>query len=562
MRKTMFITRPTRDALTSHRKLIEAMQELEGVTWIGNRSAHQELERLLVDKQIKAPGISNDGSGGRTWAALARTFGYWYLDSKGEIIITPVAKAIMAGNQEHLHVQKQILNYQIPNGYVLTSGFNPKYAEGYHIFPFRFMLRLLTKPELDYCLHRDEISVFFLPAKTDSELEHVASEIVFYRELKKQDGLELNQRVELLNELAETNDHRHRTDSSGVNFLAYLTDSALTHMIIMESVNYYWFKRSDGLISLKPEFVQDAVKLLAEFNTKYPFSSRFKISEESFARHYGLDLSRAKNTFRHGQGVTTRKKKQDSMLRETAEDILRIKPLIDNETLVKEVKTRFPLDESEIIQSLRQMDLLYHEEAEQLSSQFIDSYLEAANNSNLWSDFEKQSIRLLNAFLPEAFRPEKPSMDADKANIEIGVRLHVHGTDFGGILDCKSGQKFQLGTRERDLMATSYIPMYKELQCPSGPTISLRFFGYIIGRDFGGKSNFNMIREKATMYLNADELVDGFVINAQSLLYLADLYLEKLIQAEDLLTVFTANSVFLDPLEIQRFLQKDVCKTT
>lgn len=556
MRKTMFITRPTRDALTSHRKLIEAMQKLEGIKWTGNRQAHQILEHILVEKKIKAPGGSNDGSGGRTWAALARTFGYWYLDAKGEIIITPVAKAIVAGNQEHLHVRKQILNYQIPNGYVLTSGFRPKYPEGYHIFPFRFMLRLLTRPDLNYCLHRDEISVFFLPAKTDSELEQVASKILVYRELKEQDGLELNQRVELLNELAEDKDHRHRSDSSGVNFLAYLTDSALTHMIIMESVNYYWFKRSDGLISLKPDLVPQAVELLDDFDAKYPFSSRFKISEESFARHYGLDLSRAKNTFRHGQGVATRRKKQDSMLRETAEDILRTKPLVDNETLVREVKTRFPLDENEIIQSLRQMGLLHNEEAEQLSSQFIDSYLEAATNSDLWSDFEKQSIRLLNTFLDEAFRPPKPSMDKDKANIEISVRLHAHGTDFGGILDCKSGKKFQLGTRERDLMATSYIPMYKELQCPSGPIIPLRFFGYIIGKDFGGKPNFNMIREKASMYLNAGESIDGFVINARSLLYLADLVLDKLIQPEDLLKIFTANSVFLDPLEIQRFLQK------
>lgn len=556
MRKTMFITRPTRDAFTSHGKLIEAMQELEGTKWTGNRQAHQMLEQILVEKKIKAPGGSNDGSGGRTWAALARTFGYWYQDSKSEIVITPVAKAILAGNQEHLHVQKQILNYQIPNGYVLTSGFKTKYAEGYRIFPFRFMLRLLTRPELNYCLHRDEISIFFLPTKTDSELEHVASEILFYRELKKQDGLELNQRVELLNDLAEVNDHRHRSDSSGVNFLAYLTDSALTHMIIIESVNYYWFKRSGGLISLKSEFVPNAIELLDNFDTKYPFSSRFKISEESFARHYGLDLSRAKNTFRYGQGVATRKKKQDSMLRETAEDILRTKPLIDNETLVREVKARFPLGEREIIHSLRQMDLFHNEGAEQLSSQFIDSYLEAATNSNLWSDFEKQSIRLLNAFLDEAFSPPKPHMDKDKANIEIGVRLHTHGMDFGGILDCKSGQKFQLGTRERDLMATSYIPMYKELQCPSGPIIPLRFFGYIIGKDFGGKPNLNMIREKASKYLNAGESVDGFVINARSLLYLADLVLDKLIQPEDLLKIFTANSVFLDPLEIQRFLQK------
>lgn len=556
MRKTMFVTRPTRDALTVHGKLIEAIQELEGEAWIGNRDAHRELERILVAKKIKAPGISNDGSGGRTWAALARTFGYWYIDSKGEIAITPVAKAIVAGEQEHLHVQKQILNYQIPNGYVLTSGFNPKYAAGYRIFPFRFMLRLLTRPELNNYLHRNEVSVFFLPAKTDSELDRVALDILSYRKAKEVDGLEVNQRVELLNELAETIDHRSRADSSGVNFLAYLTDSALTHMIIMESVNYSWFARSDGSITLRSEYVRDAVELLGDFEKRYPFSSRFKIGEESFARHYGLDLSRAKYTFRHGQGVVTRKEKQDAMLRQTAQYILSKSPLIDNESLVKEVKARFPLDDSEIIHSLREMELLRREEAEQLSSQFIDAYLEAALNSDLWSVFEKQTIRLARTFLPEAFRPEKLNTDGDQANIEIGVRLQAHNADFGGILDCKTGPKFQLGTRERDLMATSYIPMYKNLQCPSDPVIPLRFFGYIIGKDFGGQRNLGAIRQKAMLYLGSDQPIDGFVINAQSLLYLADLVLERLIYPEDLLRVFTSNISFLDPLDIPRFLQR------
>lgn len=369
------------------------------------------------------------------------------------------------------------------------------------------------------------------------------------------DGLELNQRVELLNKLAETADHRNRKDSSSVDFLAYLADSALTHMIIMESINYYWFTRSDGLIALKPKFAKDATELLDDFDAKYPFSSRYRVSEESFARHYGLDLSRAKNTFRHGQGVATRRKKQDAMLRETAEYILSKNPLIDNVSLVMEVKNTLPLDDREIIQSLRQMDLLRSEEAEQLSSQFIDSYLEVASNSELWSDFEKQTIRLAKAFLAESFRPEKPSRNGDQANIEIGVRLHAHDKDFGGILDCKSGLKFQLGTRERDLMATSYIPMYKRLQCPSGSAIPLRFFGYVIGKGFGGKHNFNAIREKAMLYLDS-EPIGGFVINAQSLLYLADLSLEELIQPEDLLRVFTSNEVFLDPLEVQRFLKK------
>ncbi len=552
----MFITRPTRDALTSHYKLIEAMQELEGTSWTGNREAHRELERLLTAKKVKASGVSNDGSGGRTWAALARTFGYWYPNSNNQVTITPVALAILAGEFVHQHVQKQILNYQIPNGYVLTSGFSPKYEPGYRIFPFRFMLKLLTIDELEHKLHRDEISLFFLPTKTDLELPKVVETIMYYRNLKEEDGLDLCERSGLLNGYATSHDHRRRSDSDGVNFLDYLSDSSLTHMIIMESVNYYWFSRSDGLIELKKEMVKNAQQLINDFDSRYHFNARFKISEESFARHYGLDLFRSKNTFRHGQGVVTRAQKRDALLKQTAEKILHISPFIDNNTLIKEVKYELPLEEAIIATTLRRLGLLQDEEIDQLGADFIDSYLENATNSKFWLDFENQTLNLAETFLDQAFRPQKREDEIDRANIEIAVKLSTFNNFFGGIIDCKSGQKFHLGTRERDLMATSYIPMYRNLVCPDGSQVPLRFFGFIVGENFSGNKNFNMIAEKAKQFIKTDEYLDGFVINARSFLTLADLFHEELISSEDLFRVFTSNKVFLDPVHVRRFLNR------
>jgi len=552
----MFVTRPTRDALTSHQKLIEAMSELAGIKWTGNRVAHKKLEEILTKKQVKGPGVSTDGSGGRTWAALARTFGYWYLNSNDKVVITPVAEAIISGDSPHLHIQKQILNYQIPNGYVLTSGFSPKYDTGYRIFPFRFLLKLLTCPELNHFLHRDEVSLFFLTAKTDADLDETINTILHYREQEQQDHLQLEQRLDLLDAVAHNFDHRKRKDSDGISFLNYLKDSALTHMIIMESVNYYWFKRSDGFIELKSEMVPQALELLMDFEARYPFNTRFQISEESFARHYGLDLSRHKNTFRYGQSVVTRKQKQDNLVKETAEEILNASPYIDNMCLVQEVQSKFPLGKEKIEQTLRRMGLFHSESMENLESRFIDAFLESATNSDYWMDHEENTLLLLNKIVSAAFRPEKKTEYIDRANVEIGVRLETSNGNVGGILDCKSGPKFHLGTRERDIMATSYIPMYKELICPDETTVPLKFFGYVIGQDFSGKSNFKMIPSKAQRYLRADQPIDGFVINARSLLAVADLFLDGLINSEDILRIFTSNIIFLDPLHIQRFLDR------
>lgn len=554
-RKTMFITCPTRDALTSHRKLIEALMELEGSQWRGNRDAHFRLEALLVEKGIKADGISDYGSGGRTWAALARTFGYWYPDGQGRIVLTPVAKAIAAGIDEHLHVQKQIMNYQIPNGYVLSEGFSPKYDNGYRIFPFRFMLKMLCDPQLNHYLHRDEISLFFLTARHDADYNTKRSEIIYYRTLQQQDGVALHERDGLLDTIAIDYDHRRRRDSSSVDFLDYLRDSALTHMIIMESVNYRWFDRSDGRIILKSEFVTHARTLLDHFEERYPFSTRYKISEAAFTRHYGLDLSRSKNTFRSGQRITSRQQKQLIMVKEAAEQVLSNAPIVDNETLVRAVQAKFPLDEEDIVTVLRQSGLLKHESLGRIDSHFIDSYLECAIDSNLWSMFERQSMKLLNAMTDGAFRPEGARKTYDAANIEIGVRLRTTRSVFGGILDCKSGQKFQLSTKDRDLMASSYIPKYQQLKCPDGLIVPLRFYGYVVGEGFSGQRNFRLIPKKAKAYLSSEQVIDGFVINARTLLFLAELYSDQEVDTDDLLRVFTSNEVFTEPVQIQWFLE-------
>src|SRR5699024_9681578 len=140
MRKVWFITRPERDPKFH----IDALHSLQvatsnfSVKWHGNREVHKKYEYILASEGLKRQNISDDGSGGRTWTAMLRTFGYLYLNNKGYLVLTKVGKKILESEQVWANISKQILTFQIPNAYFLDSSFKPKYEDGFQIRPARF----------------------------------------------------------------------------------------------------------------------------------------------------------------------------------------------------------------------------------------------------------------------------------------------------------------------------------------------------------------------------------------------------------------------------------------
>ena len=157
MRKVWFITRPERDP-TFHDDALRALQiatDNFSIIWYGNRDAHKRYEAVLVSEGLKRENISNDGSGGRTWAAMLRTFGYVYLNNDGYLVLTKVGQKILNKEKVRENISKQILTLQIPNAYFLDSGFRPKYEEGFQIRPARFLIRLVNQSILNYYVTKE-----------------------------------------------------------------------------------------------------------------------------------------------------------------------------------------------------------------------------------------------------------------------------------------------------------------------------------------------------------------------------------------------------------------------
>src|SRR5699024_3460708 len=96
-RKVWFITRPERDPKYHQDALVALEKATNGFTekWQGNRPMHLEYERALIEEGVKRNNVSRDGSGGRTWVAMLKTFSYLYTDEDGYLQITRVGEALL-----------------------------------------------------------------------------------------------------------------------------------------------------------------------------------------------------------------------------------------------------------------------------------------------------------------------------------------------------------------------------------------------------------------------------------------------------------------------------------
>lgn len=153
-RQLWFITRPERDPKFHRDAILALLDATKGLTekWSGNREAHLNYEKALNNRGVKRENVSNDGSGGRTWAAMLKTFSYVYTDEQGYLVLTKVGKKVADGDKVWENVTKQILTLQIPNAYFLEPGFRPPFAQHFKIRPARFLIKLTNQAILDLSL--------------------------------------------------------------------------------------------------------------------------------------------------------------------------------------------------------------------------------------------------------------------------------------------------------------------------------------------------------------------------------------------------------------------------
>jgi len=290
-RKVWFITRPERDP-QFHAEAVTALKEAtDNFTkkWEGNRELHKHYESVLAAHGLKRNNVSNDGSGGRTWCAMLKTFSYCYIDKEGFVKPTKVGKALVDGVQPYENVKKQILTLQIPNAYFMEKGFRPKFEEGFRIRPARFLIKLVQRADLEYRLSKEEITYFVLTAQKDSQEQEVVSKILSFRSASPE------QKEAMKQEVAVHYDHRARNDKAARDYYQAHSDVAHTFMLLCEYTGLVEYERGTSILKTDLSLVEAAMKSIAYYDTRYPFNTRYLISVERMAQSSGLDIDSYKS---------------------------------------------------------------------------------------------------------------------------------------------------------------------------------------------------------------------------------------------------------------------------
>jgi AlwI restriction endonuclease len=509
VRKVWFITRPERDPRFHQEALLALKKATDDfkLKWSGNREVHKRYEEELAKMGIKRNNVSNDGSGGRTWMAMLKTFSYCYVDDEGYIRLTKVGEKLIQGEKVYENTRKQVLTLQYPNAYFLEPGFRPKFDEGFRIRPVLFLIKLANHEKLDFYITKEEITYFAMTAQRDSQLNEIVDKILAFR------NAEIHEKEQMKQEIAFKYDHRERSDKGARDYYEAHSDVAHTFMLISDYTGLVEYIRGKALKG-ESSRLDEVRREISEIEKRYPFNTRYMISLQRMAENSGLDVDSYKAS-RYGN---IKPATNSSKLRAKAERVLKQFPSLESvpkEDIIDALKGHFsPRDIEKIINEMFENEISF----EGINPDFVESYLNESDNLA----FEDKTGEILKALgFDVIMRPKLKN--GEKTEIEI---IAGYGNNEFGIIDAKNyAEKFPLSASLASHMASEYIPNYSGYEGKN-----LTFFGYVTANDFSGERNLEKISDKAEKLIGKS--INGFLINARTLLGFLDYCIENEIPTE------------------------------
>lgn len=513
-RKIWFITRPERDPKFHRDALLALYDATDGfnVKWSRNRAAHLSYERALNVRGIKREHVSSDGSGGRTWAAMLKTFAYVYTDENGYLKLTKVGKKILEGEKVRENVTKQILTLQIPNAYFLESGFRPSFEAGFRIRPARFIIKLANQPQLNYYLTKEEITFFALTAKKDNELASITDKIIHFRSSNATDKALMKQ------EIAEFYDHRERSDKGARDFEIAHGDVAHTFMLICDYTGLVEYIRGEAL-RVDPSNSKSVAKEIGIFDLRYPFNLRYLISLQRMAENNGLDVDSYKASNYGLIKPATNKAKTANKIKELLANHPNIDELSHND--IKNILlNEFPPKEAE--KHAYEIKQVVHQA---LNNDFVEGYLNEQDNLI----FEDKTGEVFKAIGFDVEMRPKPTA---KVETEIEILLKI-GNKLSCIIDAKNYRtKFALSASLASHMASEYIPNYEGYD-----NREVAYFGYVTAADWSGEKNLEKISNLTKRAIPGRD-IKGIMLSANVLLGFLDYCIDNNLPKQERVKLF------------------------
>ncbi|TJX14885.1 restriction endonuclease [Tissierella creatinini] len=508
-----WVTRPKRK-LNSIPDVLATFAELSlDQEWQGQRDSHLSFEDALEQAGLKRKGERRDqtGGGARTYKAWVESLGLIFTqESTGKIKLTLAGEAIMEGESPIEVLKSQIFKYQFPSSFSLSRGV--QVAQRFKIRPFRFLLKLLNDPDIEY-LTEEEIAKLIV-TKAENETEKCYKYIV-------NNILEFRQKGDIIHE--EDFFDKYKSSKGDVN-----PEYPYRHLMDLANTIVNWLeytqlvKRDTGEVRILEDKRLEVQSLLS---VSPPFIDRPE-QHEYFQRKYGLDPKHKKDTRNLTETKTITAKiiaeqkiKQSYIAESLKQPITKI-----TTALIDKIAEKTGFEDKLIEETLLK---LYPRGS---VGAFMTEYFEMAfKGRDEASDFEKATVELFqNVFGFEAKHVGPIGLTPDV--------LILSDTDgYQAIIDNKAYSKYTISNDHHNRMVHNYI---KDLNRYSSYTVPLAFFSYIAG-GFGKNINSQVMD-----IVNVTK-VSGSAISVSNMIKLVELYEQKNYTNKKIRDVFSVNRQIL-----------------
>ena len=483
--------------------------------WQGRRNTHLLLEKELEDTGLKRVGERRDqtGGGGRTYLAWIASLGLVFIQGSNDCLkLTLAGEAIMSGDSPVAVLKNQILKYQFPSSFSLGRGV--AVASRFKIRPFRFLLKILADPAIEYLSEEEIAKIVMVEAENESDqcYRKVVERLLEFR--VKGDAI-----------LDADFFDKYKSSKGKVN-----PDHPFSHLLDVANTIVNWLEytqiakrdETDKLLRIVYDKTDEVTAILADTPT---FIDRPE-HHEYFQRKYGLDPKHKKDTrnFAETRTVTAR------IINEQ-----KIKQVFIGESLKAPI-TKITAELIDKISEQTGIDIKFVEETlvklypHGAIGAFMSEYFEMAfKGRDEAVDFEKATAELFKNVFGFDTRHVGP------IGLTPDVLMLSDKSGYCGIIDNKAYSRYIISNDHRNRMIHNYI---RGINNYYDGTLPLSFFSYIAG---GFGSNINSQIQSIT----AETSVNGSAVSVSNIITLAETHTTSSFSHDRLKELFSLNRQIL-----------------
>ncbi len=509
LRKTWWVTRPSRDLRDLKEALSYFYEIAEGKKWYANRELHKKFE-LNNPAKTSNYGKISEGGGGRTWAAWLRMWGLWY--DKHCVTLTPAGRILVEEDNPEI-IYKQIthliMRFQITNAYLESEGME----EGFQVFPFQFLIQLLLHKNIEY-LTLDEIGLFVLDVKRPHRLETIVGKICEWRK-KETDKLKMNLIRQYVDKYT-----RPRSDSPVKSTQlskqkkienSWRSFRDVGHVFAYNLCYIHGIVYENGRLHIQKNEIDSIINLLNRYkDTKFIYNTNYP--ESLFLKKFGSRYDRYKSSDKETKPISKYDKQQRRI--ENAVNNLKKSNKFNVPGLIFDIKKITNYDEPTIEKILSEKPHLTNNSTH---DEFGQYYMECACNGDRHQEFEELTRMMFSKMGFEIHKMKTSGIKYGRQGEVDGFIINKY-TGLSGILECKAGPLYSFSKGDVEKMKHVYIKYFKK-KTINRTQYTLDFFIYVVGKKATSLGNFYGIVAETT--------VRGSIICANDLLLLYRMYEQK-----------------------------------